>query len=70
MTCFGYAGSSWGYNFDWQARAFYVPVGKQNIVTTVFAANAFLNYVEAKGMEHGVIIKKRRGISRPCCRGV
>lgn len=20
MTCSGYAGSSWGYNFDWQAR--------------------------------------------------
>ena len=46
MTCFGYAGTSWGYNFDWQARAFYVPVGTPNMVTTVFVANAFLNYVE------------------------
>ena len=45
-TCSGYNGISWGYNFDWQARAFYVPVGKPNMVTTVFVANAFLNYVE------------------------
>lgn len=51
MTCSGYAGISWGYNFDWQARAFYVPVGKPNMVTTVFVANAFLNYVEAKSKE-------------------
>lgn len=45
MTCTGYAGKSWGYNFDWQARAFYVPVGIPNIVTTVFVTNAFLDYV-------------------------
>jgi len=45
MTCSGYTGSSWGYNFDWQARAFYVPVGKPNMVTTVFVANAFLDYL-------------------------
>jgi len=47
MTCSGYAGSSWGYNFDWQSRAFYVPVGKPNMVTTVFVANAFLDYLSA-----------------------
>jgi len=45
MGCSGYAGTSWGYNFDWQARAFYVPVGKPNIVTAVFVANAFLDYL-------------------------
>jgi len=49
MSCSGYRGVSWGYNFDWQARAFYVPVGKPNMVTSVFVTNAFLNYVEAKG---------------------
>ncbi|MFK7779185.1 MAG: hypothetical protein QM501_13850 [Gimesia sp.] len=43
MTCSDYPGSSWGYNFDWEARAFYVPQGKPNIVTTVFVANAFLD---------------------------
>ena len=49
MSCSGYRGVSWGYDFDWQARAFYVPVGKPNMVTSVFVTNAFLNYVEAKG---------------------
>lgn len=38
-TCFS-------YNFDWQARAFFVPQGIPNVVTTVFVANAFLDYVE------------------------
>jgi len=46
MICPGYAGTCWGYHFDWQARAFYVPVGKPNMVATVFVANAFLDYVE------------------------
>ena len=45
LTCSGYAGISWGYNFDWQARAFYVPVGTPNMVTTVFVANALLDYL-------------------------
>ena len=45
MTCSGYRGVSWGYNFDWQARAFYMPVGKPNMMTTVFVANAFLDYL-------------------------
>jgi hypothetical protein len=49
MTCPGYDGICWGYNFDWQARAFYVPVGKPNMVTTVFVANAFLDYFDATG---------------------
>jgi len=49
MVCPGYSGVSWGYNFDWQARAFYVPAGKPNIVTTVFAANAFLDYYDVTG---------------------
>ena len=44
MTCAGYAGISWGYNFPWMARAFYVPEGKPNMVTTVFVANAFLDF--------------------------
>lgn len=47
MKCVGFAGASWGYNFDWQARAFYVPVGTPNMVTTVFVANAFLDYISA-----------------------
>lgn len=32
--------SCWGYHFDWQARAFYVPAGKPNIITTCYVARA------------------------------
>lgn len=46
MKCNGYSGISWGYNFDWQARAFYAPEGTPNIVTTVFVGNALLDYYE------------------------
>lgn len=46
MRCEGYSGNCWGYNFPWQARAFYVPEGKPNLVTTVFVANAFLDYYD------------------------
>lgn len=30
----------WGYHFDWNARAFYVPVGKPNVITTIYASQA------------------------------
>jgi len=39
-------GCAWGYNFDWQARAFYVPEGTPNIVTTVFVGHALMDYYE------------------------
>lgn len=32
--------SCWGYHFDWQARAFFVPAGKPNIITTCYVARA------------------------------
>ena len=51
MKCDGFEGISWGYNFPWQARAFYVPVGTPNMVTTVFVANAFLDYFDKTGKE-------------------
>ena len=34
--------SSFGYNFDWQSRAFFAPVGTPTIVPTAFATRAFL----------------------------
>ncbi|MEQ1549760.1 hypothetical protein [Sphingorhabdus sp.] len=40
----------WGYHFDWQARAFYVPRGKPNIITTVYVAKALLALGEASGI--------------------
>jgi hypothetical protein len=30
----------WGYHFDWKARAFYVPKGKPNVITTIYVAQA------------------------------
>jgi hypothetical protein len=49
MQSEGYEGICWGYNFNWQARAFYVPSGTPTMVTTVFVAKAFLDYYEISG---------------------
>jgi len=46
-----YAETCWGYHFPWQARAFYVPQGTPNLVTTVFAARAYLDYHDRTGDE-------------------
>lgn len=37
-------GLAWGYNFDWQARAFFVPEGTPNLVTSVYVGRALLDY--------------------------
>jgi polysaccharide biosynthesis protein VpsJ len=39
-------GLGWGYNFDWQSRAFYVPEGTPNLVTSVYVGRALLAYHE------------------------
>jgi rhamnogalacturonyl hydrolase YesR len=41
-----YAEACWGYNFDWQSRAFFAPRGTPNVVCTVFAAHALLDWYE------------------------
>jgi hypothetical protein len=38
----GSGATCWGYNFDWQGRAFYAPVGTPTIVPTAFAARALI----------------------------
>ncbi|PLY16457.1 MAG: aspartate-semialdehyde dehydrogenase [Sedimenticola sp.] len=38
--------SCWGYHFDWQARAFYVPAGKPNIITTFYVSKALYDLGE------------------------
>lgn len=30
----------WGYHFPWKARAFFVPLGKPNLITTVYVSKA------------------------------
>ena len=41
--------SCWGYHFDWQARAFYVPAGKPNIITTCYVARALFELGQLTG---------------------
>ena len=43
----GLSGAAWGYNFDWQARAFFAPKGTPTIVPTAFAARAFVEAAQA-----------------------
>ncbi|HEV7858614.1 MAG TPA: hypothetical protein VGO91_08290 [Pyrinomonadaceae bacterium] len=38
----GRSGAAWGYNFDWQGRAFFAPKGTPTIVPTAFAARALV----------------------------
>lgn len=39
----GYAGNSWGYNFDWQSRVAFVPAGTPTIVNCAFIGHALLD---------------------------
>lgn len=42
----GYSGACWGYNFDWQARAFFQPKYTPTVVATTFVASALLDAYE------------------------
>ncbi|HVG21025.1 MAG TPA: hypothetical protein VNI02_18390 [Blastocatellia bacterium] len=46
MRSANYGEACWGYNFDWQSRAFFAPRGTPNVVCTAFAAHAFLDWHE------------------------
>ncbi len=37
-----YCGKCWGYNFDWQSRAFFLPKGTPTAVNTSFIGRAFV----------------------------
>lgn len=39
----GYSGSCWGYNFDWQSRAFFLPKKTPTVVATSFISSALLD---------------------------
>ena len=39
--------SAWGYNFDWQGRAFFAPKGTPTVVPTAFAVRALVEAHEA-----------------------
>jgi rhamnogalacturonyl hydrolase YesR len=42
----GYSGACWGYNFDWQARAFFQPKHTPTVVATTFIAEALFEAYE------------------------
>lgn len=42
----GYTGACWGYNFDWQARAFFQPKFTPTVVATTFITEALLEAFE------------------------
>jgi hypothetical protein len=42
----GYSGACWGYNFDWQAKAFFQPKGTPSVVVSSFVACALLDAYE------------------------
>ena len=44
-----WSGSCWGYNFDWQARAFFQPKNTPTVVVTTFISNALLDAYEITG---------------------
>ncbi|MEP7254694.1 MAG: hypothetical protein ABI666_02905 [Ferruginibacter sp.] len=54
----GYSGACWGYNFDWQARAFFQPKGTPTVVASVFIANALLDTYEI--LKHDSLLKTAR----------
>lgn len=44
-------GCAWGYNFPWQAKAFYVPARTPNVVTSVYVGSALIDFYETFGIE-------------------
>jgi len=51
MESKGNSGSCWGYNFDWQARAFYQPRYTPSVVVSAFVAQALLDAFDLLGDE-------------------
>jgi len=39
----GFSGACWGYNFDWQSRAFFLKKGTPTVVATSFISSALLD---------------------------
>lgn len=50
----GYSGHCWGYNFDWQSRAFYVPKYTPTIVNSSFIGHALIDTFRFTGMERAL----------------
>jgi hypothetical protein len=53
--------SAWGYNFDWQGRAFYAPRGTATVVPTAFAVRALVEGVTALDASDEEGVRDARG---------
>jgi hypothetical protein len=51
MANSNFSGACWGYNFDWQARAFFQPKNMPTVVATTYCACALLDAYEILGDE-------------------
>lgn len=47
----GYSGCCWGYNFDWESRAFFLPKYTPTVVVSSYVANALLDAYEVSSDE-------------------
>lgn len=56
-----WSGACWGYNFDWQARAFFQPKNMPTVVATTFIASALLDAYEITGNEQLIRIARSAG---------
>jgi rhamnogalacturonyl hydrolase YesR len=54
----GYSGQCWGYNFDWESRAFFLPEYTPTIVVSSYVANALLDAYEVLSDE--ILLKTAR----------
>lgn len=45
----GYSGACWGYNFDWQSKAFFLPKWTPTVVATSFVVEALLSAYSITG---------------------
>jgi len=50
----GYFGNCWGYNFDWQSRAFFLPKHTPTIVNSSFIGHALLDTYKYTGHERAL----------------
>lgn len=57
----GYSGNCWGYNFDWQSRAFFIPRSTPTIVNSAFIGHALLDTFEWTGKANCLELAKSIG---------
>jgi len=54
LRSMGYSGSCWGYNFDWQSRAFFIPKHTPTVVNSSFIGHALLDTWKSTGEQRAL----------------